>query len=356
VQQYQTLASSLNKSQKYSLHNSPLLKEEELVSKQRAPNALHPSLPRPHSMHNSTHQHRDRTSTSADALNSASLSAGAESDDESADVFEYVFEEGDEEIVGSHQKIAKKERKFPYDYELCGGETLLLLKSRWDKLISDFYDTETQAFDPTKIPDVYDCIKYDVLHNADFTTNVRPLYTLAKRVADFVVPHEYGVLRRDKWMIGASISQRLWIRIVNDLERGLQSDPPPSNRVSLYFSSESHIHALRNVLLLSGIADNETVATVLDSIELNYLSHVVFRLYEDLTKHPDDPSRFYVNVQFSPGAALDPFIFTEAGHILPVSRPVPVNGRVPFDRFKHMFTNLDPSEPPILTPAPCKAK
>lgn len=258
---------------------------------------------------------------------------------------------GDEEIVGTHQKIKRSDRQFPVDHELCGGETLLLLKSRWDKLISDFYDSEKQTFDPTKIPDVYDCIKHDVLHNAEFLTGVRPLYTAAKRVADFVVPHEYGVLRKDKWNIGAGISQRLWQRIVSDLESGLQDVPPPPNRVTLYFSSESHIHALRNVLLLSGIADNETVATVLDSIELNYLSHAVFRLYEDLTKPVDNPNRFYVNVQFSPGAALDPFIFTETGHILPVSRPVPVNGRVPFDKFKSMFNNLDPSNTPIVVSA-----
>jgi hypothetical protein len=74
---------------------------------------------------------------------------------------------------------------------------------------------------------------------------------------------------------------------------------------------------------------------------------------------PDsDPLRFYVNVQFSPGAALDPFIFAEENHLLPVgrklllarltsfrfrgqvSRPVPVNGRIPLETFKHMFDHV----------------
>ena len=66
------------------------------------------------------------------------------------------------------------------------------------------------------------------------------------------------------------------------MEAGLQESPP--NRVTLYFSSESHIHSLRNVLLLSGVPLNPTVATTLEAIELNYLSHGVFRLYEDLSK------------------------------------------------------------------------
>jgi hypothetical protein len=73
----------------------------------------------------------------------------------------------------------------------------------------------------------------------------------------------------------------------------------------------------------------------------------VFRLYEDVSRPLDDPLRYYVNVQFSPGAALDPFIFAEEGHTLPVSRPVPVNGRIPFHLFKLIFSgSMSESQPP----------
>jgi len=44
--------------------------------------------------------------------------------------------------------------------------------------------------------------------------------------------------------------------------------------------------------------------------------------------------RYYVDVQFAPGAALDPFIFMGKDHLLPVSRPIPVNGRIPLEVFK----------------------
>lgn len=89
--------------------------------------------------------------------------------------------------------------------------------------------------------------------------------------ADFVVPQEYGVLRKDKWSIGCGIVSKLLQRVIDNLYQGLHDNP--QTRVNLYFSSESHIHAMRNCLLLSGVADNRTVETTLDAIELNYLSH-----------------------------------------------------------------------------------
>ena len=184
--------------------------------------------------------------------------------------------------------------------------------------------------------------------STSITNDCRPLYSAIKRLADFVVPSEYGVLRKDKWNIGVNIARPLIHRLCENLDQGLLDDPP--TRVNLYFSSESHIHVLRNVLLLSGIADNRTVATTLDALELNYLSHAVFRLYEDVSKDPSDPLRFYVSVQFSPGAALDPFIFTEEGHTLPVSRPIPVAGRLPYSHFRSLFLNLSDRQPPSQKP------
>lgn len=231
----------------------------------------------------------------------------------------------------------QKQKVFPSDYELCNGESLWNCKERWDALIRDFYDVSDQTFNCTKIPDLYDNIKYDVQHNRPFLKNLRSLYRGIKHVADFVIPQEYGVLRQEKLFIGKQICQKLLNRIVTNLEAGFK--PEPETRVHLYFSSESHLHALRNILLLSGLPYNKTVATTLESIEINYLSHVVMRLFEDESRSLDDPKRFYVNVQVSSGAALDPFIFLKDQHLLPVSRPCPVNGRIPFEHFKKMFTS-----------------
>jgi inositol hexakisphosphate/diphosphoinositol-pentakisphosphate kinase len=40
--------------------------------------------------------------------------------------------------------------------------------------------------------------------------------------------------------------------------------------------------------------------------ELCYLTHVVFRMFEDLDKHEDDPTRFRIEILFSPGCTAHP--------------------------------------------------
>jgi len=53
-----------------------------------------------------------------------------------------------------------------------------------------------------------------------------------------------------------------------------------------------------------------------------------------------------------PVSTADPFIFSEMGHTLPVSRPVPVNGRIPFHLFKMSAESTSISSMPEGT-EPC---
>lgn len=60
---------------------------------------------------------------------------------------------------------------------------------RWGKIEKDFY-TKSKRFDISKIPDIYDCIKYDLQHNQHTLQfeQAEELYIYAKYLADIVIP------------------------------------------------------------------------------------------------------------------------------------------------------------------------
>ena len=248
---------------------------------------------------------------------------------------------------------------------LC-EEELIAMKQRWDLLIRSFYDANTQTFNSSRIPDLFDMIKYDILHNNSFFSDLKTVYRIVKRLSDFVSPQEYGLLRSDKLRIGRSVSGPLLSKIFHDLQQA-QQEPNVHSRVSLvrlpnflslffpthylilfsfdfdlqYFTNETHLHSLRNLIVLANLPHSPLLAQALEAMELHYLSHIVFALFEDVTKLAIDPDRFFVSLHVSPGAARGPFTWTDEHHTLPVSRAVPVNGRIPFGVLHQLCTQLE---------------
>ena len=74
--------------------------------------------------------------------------------------------------------------------ELYHAESWELLARRWSKLEKDFLNVKTNSFNISKVPDIYDCIKYDHLHNKTIfqCSEAEELYTYAKHMADVVIP------------------------------------------------------------------------------------------------------------------------------------------------------------------------
>ena len=89
---------------------------------------------------------------------------------------------------------------------LYHAETWDLMARRWGKLEKDF--CVKGKFDISKIPDIYDCAKYDVQHNRSVLENTDAwkvaveLYINAKNLADVVIPQEYGMTINEKLTIG----------------------------------------------------------------------------------------------------------------------------------------------------------
>ena len=63
------------------------------------------------------------------------------------------------------------------------------MQRRWAKLEKDF-TTKNKKFDISKIPDIYDCVKYDLQHNQHTLKfeYAEELYKCAKYLADVVIP------------------------------------------------------------------------------------------------------------------------------------------------------------------------
>lgn len=220
-----------------------------------------------------------------------------------------------------------------HDSHLYYGETWDLMQRRWAKLEKDF-KLKNGKYDISKIPDIYDCIKYDLQHNQHILqfAESQEFYTYAKSLADIVIPQEYGSDEHEKLTIGLGICTPLLKKIKVDLLSNMNesdesnetesvnrlnpqyshgvSSPGRHVRTRLYFTSESHIHSLLNVIRLGGLFDgakDEQWKRAMDYIsaisELNYLTQIVIMLYEDQTKDPTSDDRFHVELHFSPGVA-----------------------------------------------------
>jgi hypothetical protein len=51
-------------------------------------------------------------------------------------------------------------------------ESLIIIYKRWSKLQKDFYDSETKKFNISKIPEIYDNIRYDLKKNHQIFNNL----------------------------------------------------------------------------------------------------------------------------------------------------------------------------------------
>lgn len=110
--------------------------------------------------------------------------------------------------------------------KLYKGETLLELTERWRFIYDRLYDKEKDQFDLSRIPDVHDNVRFDVLHNPHLglSSSLQQLYKLAKNMADCVVPQEYGTTVAEKRSVGLKICHGLLEKIAYDLRSARQDE------------------------------------------------------------------------------------------------------------------------------------
>ncbi|XP_016312985.1 inositol hexakisphosphate and diphosphoinositol-pentakisphosphate kinase 1-like [Sinocyclocheilus anshuiensis] len=209
------------------------------------------------------------------------------------------------------------------DLQLYHSETLELMLQRWSKLERDFR-MKNGRYDISKIPDIYDCVKYDTQHNSSLgLEDTLELFRLSRALADIIIPQEYGITKVEKLDIASAYCLPLVKKIQLDLQRTHEDEavnklhplysrgvmsPGRHVRTRLYFTSESHVHSLLNIFRYGGLLDeqkDEQWKQAMDYLsavsELNYMTQIVIMLYEDNNKDPSSEERFHVELHFSPG-------------------------------------------------------
>ena len=103
----------------------------------------------------------------------------------------------------------------------CNEESVILIYKRWRKLEFDFYNKKENKFNISKIMDICDSIKYDVLHNYDFFIKYKeiaePIYKDSDALSKFVEPFEYGISMEDKVKIGLKVVTPLLNKVKGDV-------------------------------------------------------------------------------------------------------------------------------------------
>ncbi|KAI7862052.1 histidine phosphatase superfamily-domain-containing protein [Spinellus fusiger] len=243
----------------------------------------------------------------------------------------------------------------------CCFESPTLFRDRWVKMFGYFcdpHDTDLhegdqeaklradaeRVFDPSWIPELYDMLKYDALHNRPFlqaifeglpakteeaplrrasvdTTaastghdDLRSLYKNVKLMFDFITPAEFGISDAEKMNIGMLISLPLLKSILRNLADMRKGDNP---KTRMYFTKESHVHALLNLVYLSGVPTKGPKNRL---PELDFLTQITFELYER-NQLSDGNKDYSLRIAFSPGAHYDSVLdlHMDAEHCLKVA-------------------------------------
>ena len=243
----------------------------------------------------------------------------------------------------------------------CEEEKVILIYKRYAKLYQEFYDIKTKKFDIGKIPTIYDNIKYDIIHNKSLINNEGyELFNIVDKLACFLMPLEYGISIEEKFNIGIKLIKPLLTKIKNDLLWGelnnksedflqenkynhINYNNDKNVKTRFYFTSQSHLYSLFNAIIYGLdsflVDDKNSINPIWNIFDMDYCSHIVFRLFENFNVQKNDEKRYRIEIVISPGANQDPKL-SDKEHMLSVNPWIIVNDHLTLNELKKYFDSV----------------
>ena len=291
-----------------------------------------------------------------------------------------LFELKDENTENENEKESYDKETIQILNEVnfdCKEENIILIHKRYVKLKNDFFNTKKNLFDISKIPDIYDNIKYDIIHNKNLINQSGfQLYEEVSLLANFVMPLEYGITKDEKINIGFKIIKPLLKKMYSDLNvilqsnnnekeinteqkedknwSGLDTTKVNDNEIKslkrhvksrFYFTCASHMYALLNIIgyeYYNSLTHNQEVFKKLRRIsDLDYCSHIIFRLFENLNVDLDNPERFRLEIIMSSGSSGDPRKDVDKNHLIDVKDWIVLNENLNQTQMKEFLNKFN---------------
>ncbi|ORX38575.1 actin cytoskeleton organization and biogenesis-related protein [Kockovaella imperatae] len=233
----------------------------------------------------------------------------------------------------------------------CSGDSPWLFRERWEKIFEDWVGVKQEKFDPSRVSELYDSMKYDALHNRAFffavfdprgvglgskpgvesaDRRLHDLYGLAKALFDLVGPQEYGYDAQAKEEIAVLTSLPLLRKVWGDLNEAMTTG---KSLACFYFTKESHITTFVNLLLASGLPLGPVRIP-----ELDYCSHCTIELWEKsaMGGHKDFSVRLSISEGAHSPAVLDSSV--DARHSLTVQPRKKLSSHVEYELARQCFS------------------
>ena len=245
----------------------------------------------------------------------------------------------------------------------CEDEKIVLIYKRYKKLFYEFFDPITKQFKTSKIVDIYDNIKYDIIHNKSLiNSDGYELYNTIHKLACFLLTMEYGITKEQKISISQEFMHPLLSKIKQDLlwinksEKFEDENSEISEiindenknedvnfrqiRTRFYFTTKSNMCPLLNALLYgldSILVDNNGEGKkVWDIFDMDYCSYIVFRLFENFNVNENDEKRYRIEILVSSGANKNPKL-ADDNHLLTVNPWIVLNDHLNLETVKKFF-------------------